>query len=243
MLLLYLQEYDPADLQSLTELCRNCLDLEWDSRVQSTATTPSKLLEQVKREDSPALFLMDDTPQEELGAAVEQIRQWNPLHYLVLLLQTVQDALYPRPAFYRPSGFLLRPVEKKSLIPLLQSVYDDFSVGAARRGEIFHAKVRAVVYPIPYKKILYFESRGKKIVAHTATQEYEFYGSLEEISRGAPDCFQRVHKSFCVNLDEARSANFPERTVTLSDDSILPFSRTFKQELARRLETARPVLE
>lgn len=241
MLLLYLQDYDSGELERLAELCRSCLVFEWESRVASCAITPLKLMEQVRREDFPALFLMDGDPREELSDAVAQLRQWNPLHYLVLLLQTAQDALRLRPPFYRPNGFLLRPVEKDALFRLLESVYDDFSAAAAQRGEVFHAKVRSTVYPIPYQKILYFESRGKKIVAHTAAQEYEFYGSLEDISQGSPDAFQRVHKSFCVNLEVVVAANLTERTITLSDESILPFSRSYKQKLTHWLGSGRKI--
>lgn len=235
MLLMYLQEDDPGELERLVRLCRDSVDLDWETRVEAYAASAEALLEQVKPGDTPALFLMDDG-REALREAVARIRAMSQSHYLVLLLGAVGDALQVRPPYYRPAGFLLRPVDADALYPLLESIYRDYTATRADHGGVFPVKVRGTVYPIPYSRILCFESSGKKILARTNAQEYEFYGSLEEICRQAPSFFQRIHKGFCVNLEQVRSVNFKERLVTLSDDSAVPFSRTFKPELASALE-------
>lgn len=236
MLLIYLQEYEKDQLKRMVLICRNDIPMDWETRVAGYALTPEELLKKVEQSDIPAVFLMDDSPPESLHEAVSRIRELSRSHYLVLSLCSPEDALKIRPPFYRPSGFLLRPVEQTSLLQLMDSIYHDFIASSTKHDEIFSVKIRGTVYPIPYDRILCFESMDKKILARTKAQEYEFYGSLEEICKNAPPFFLRIHKSACVNLQEIRSVNFKERMVTLSDESFLPFSRTFKAELAKALE-------
>jgi DNA-binding LytR/AlgR family response regulator len=235
MLLLYLQEYDDAARSSLESLCRDSFDLDWDTRVEGLAATPTALLEKVRSANPPALFIMEDDRRDELDAAVAEIRGQNALHYLVLRLSQLEDAILLRPPYYRASGFLLAPVEKSTLRRLLAGVYQDWSAAQGEYGGFFPLKIRGTLYQIPYSKILFFESAGKKIVARTAAQEYEFYDSLEEISRTAPDFFLRVHRSFCVNIQQVSAVNFSEHSITMRDDSIVSFSRTYRQEVEQAM--------
>lgn len=239
MLSLYLQEYDSRNLRDLAELCRDSFMLDWEARVEACATAPDDLLEQVKRADIPALFIMEDARREHLDQAVARIREQNGLHYLILRLYSVFDAIHIRPPFYRASGFLVAPIDKDILTRLLDGVYHDFSSMSTEYGGFFSLKVRGTVYRIPYRKILFFESSGKKILARTSAQEYEFYDSLEDISRDAPEFFLRAHRSFCVNMHRVNTVNFSEKTITMFDGSVIPFSRTFKPELSKAMEDRR----
>ena len=233
MLLVYLQEYDLAALRELTELCRECFDLNWDARVQAGVQAPDELTGQITGDDLPALFILEDTLRIELDKAVSEIRKRSALHYLVLRISEAMDALLVRPAYYRASGFLPRPLDKDFLRRLLESIYRDFTASTGYGG-FFSLKVRGTLYRLPYEKIVFFESADKKIIARTSAQEYEFYDSLEEISRAAPDFFLRVHRGFCVNVRQIDALNLSEKTITMLDGSVLPFSRTFRQELISR---------
>jgi DNA-binding LytR/AlgR family response regulator len=181
---------------------------------------------------------MEDARRGELDEAVARIRRQNAMHYLVLRLQSAGDAALLRPVWYRASGFLPVPVDRDALRWLLENVYEDYLALGAEYGGFFPLKIRGTFYRVSYSKILLFESRGKKIIARTLAQEYEFYDSLEEISGAAPEFFLRVHRSFCVNMRRVGAVNFSGRTIDMQDGSSLPFSRTYRQALEAAVETA-----
>ena len=239
MLLLYLQDYDAVALKRLSELCASGLDFEWDARVAKSAELPMELIRKIDNWDVPALFIMEDTQYENLDVAVSEIRAKNALTYLVLSVPSELDALRLRPPYYRPAGFLLSPPDKETLRKLLTLIYNDYSSAHAEHGGFFTVKVRGATYLLPYSQILYFESNSKKIIVRKGAQEYEFYGSLEQISAEAPGFFLRVHKSFCINLNHVSAANYNEKILIMSDDSAIPFSRTYRLPLEEALAKSR----
>jgi len=231
MLHVYLQEYNADNLRQLTELCRNSFDWDWEARVHCETQELSKLLGQIDGLEGPALFILEDSKRDALDEAVTAIRKQNALHYLVLRLKAVEDALLARPAYYRCNGFLLPPIDPDAMQQLLNSIYTDYSKKNAPYGGFFSFKMRDIVYRLPYNKILFFESSQKKVIARTAAQEYEFYSSLDEISNSTPSFFMRIHRGFCVNLRFIDALSLNDKTVTMQDGSVLPFSRTFRQNL------------
>ena len=55
---------------------------------------------------------------------------------------------------------------------------------------------------VPYREILYYESRGRKVLVHTNDGIYEYFGKLSQImDQGLPSNFLCIHKSYIVNLD------------------------------------------
>jgi DNA-binding LytR/AlgR family response regulator len=79
--------------------------------------------------------------------------------------------------------------------------------------------------------ILFLESRAKLMVIHTVGQELEFYANFNTCMSQLPQHFARCHKSFVVNLRKVRSANFSENTLTLLDNSTIPVSRTYREDI------------
>jgi len=231
MLYIYLQEYDTSFLEQLATLCRECIQPDWDARVQSENETSDELLNSIRVDERPALFVMEDTNYDVLDKTVGAIRLINALHYIVLRINFAEDAVRVRPAHYRACGFLLAPINKVYLHALLASIYSDFASISNQYGGYFSFKISDTVYQVPYSKITYFESSSKKILMRTAAQEYEFYESLNEIISSAPDYFVRVHRGFCVNVRKIDSLDIANKTITMQDGSIVPFSRTFRKKL------------
>ena len=212
-------------------LCRDCIGRDWDAKIQSENETSDELLNSIQADERPALFVMEDTKHDVLDKTVGAIRSINAFHYIVLRINFAEDAVRVRPAHYRACGFLLAPIDKDYLQALLASIYSDFLSVRNQYGGHFSFKIHDVVYQVPYNTVIYFESNIKKILLRTAAQEYEFYESLNDIISNAPDYFLRVHRSFCVNLRKIDSLNVADKTITMQDGSIVPFSRTFKQKL------------
>lgn len=230
MLLIYLQDSNKESLETMVEYCRNKLPFSWETRVAACVDCPDKILNKPGSGNIPALFIM-----EESDNIVFQIREDNYLHYLILLLNSLEDSLKVRPPYYRPSGFLLSPVQGDKILDLLESIYQDFKAGQSG-NEICQIKINATVYPVPYSNIILFESAQKKIIARTKSQEYEFYASLEQCHEQAPTYFIRVHRGFCVNLNEIASVHFQEKYLEMRDGAVVPISRSYRAILEESLK-------
>lgn len=89
-------------------------------------------------------------------------------------------------------------------------------------------------YRIPKGDILYFESRKRIVLLHTATDSYSFYRKLdvlEEEMQGSG--FLRCHRSYLVQERYVRS--WKGGNLWLEDGTELPISRGYEREVNRRL--------
>lgn len=82
---------------------------------------------------------------------------------------------------------------------------------------------------IPMGDILFFETQGREIRAHTADKIFTCGYKLYELEELLPGCFMRVSKSTIVNLDRIYSV-----TRNLTASSIVEFAGSCKQAFVSR---------
>ena len=87
---------------------------------------------------------------------------------------------------------------------------------------------------IPVSEIIYFESFGHLVVAHTKTDSFEIRMKLGEVESSLPgNAFASPHKGILVNLDHVDTVGDSE--LTLSGNVAIPVSRRRKQDFERAL--------
>ena len=84
-------------------------------------------------------------------------------------------------------------------------------------------------YFVPQEQILFFETEGKSVLAHTAEKMYETQYRLYELEEILPRYFMRVSKSTIVNLNQIYSIT---RNITAS--SLVEFYGTIKKVYVSR---------
>ena len=84
---------------------------------------------------------------------------------------------------------------------------------------------------IPYKDILYFEARNKKVYIRYKNEEIGFYESIDKIEKELEKEFVRTHRGYLINKSMIRKISLAENMVMLKDDIIIPLSRKYKGEL------------
>ena len=82
-------------------------------------------------------------------------------------------------------------------------------------------------YFVPLDEILFFETEGKHIQAHTASRLYLTEHKLYELEESLPGSFMRISKSTIVNLDHIYSI-----TRNLAASSAVAFYGTHRPSLA-----------
>ncbi len=166
--------------------------------------------------------------------ADDQFRNLNRAdrHYIVLMGETPMELMQAVSPSFRPSGLLIKPVDRDSLEQLLR----EFILAKKEEKETeasFVFQVHSQEYRISLNDIFYFESRNKKIYVRTRHQEFSFYDTLEQLAERLGENFVRVHKSFLVNLSKVTMIHFANRTVHFPDETFVPISRTYKSNLSR----------
>ena len=84
---------------------------------------------------------------------------------------------------------------------------------------------------VPYRKILYFEARERRLCLRMAGEELTFTGTLEKLLETLPPEFRRVHRSFVVNADNIQRVVLSKNLVYLRGDVAVPLSRSYKKEV------------
>lgn len=139
---------------------------------------------------------------------------------------------------FSPEGYEVRAfryVLKQELEKKLPSYFCDALAEILREkeGKVFEFSLNGEVHRVPYRNILYLESRQRMIYLHAAQlerAESHFYGTLEKLTEELePEGFLRIQKSYLVNMAHIQKLNFDR--VRLSDGEELSVSRKRYSEL------------
>ena len=107
----------------------------------------------------------------------------------------------------------------------LQNIVSDFETNTKSfvltRGE--------TDYFVPQEQILFFETEGKNVNAHTADKMYETQYRLYELEEMLPGSFMRISKSTIVNLNQIYSI-----TRNLTASSMIEFFDSIKKVYVSR---------
>lgn len=141
---------------------------------------------------------------------------------------------YIRPAI-QPVALLLRPLGTELVRSTLEEVFRllprEQQPQQDNEQDCFTLEVRGNLQRIPYRDILYFEARNKKLFLHLPRREIPFPGTLEKLEEELPSGFLRVHKSFIINSDAVVQIQYGQNLVILSGDEEVPISRSYKPKV------------
>ncbi len=95
-------------------------------------------------------------------------------------------------------------------------------------------------FSVPKAEILYFESRKRLMLLHTARKNYQFYQKMDVLEKQlSGEGFFRCHRSFLVQERYVRG--WQERALWLEDGTVLSVSRSYEKEVNRRLMLNRSI--
>lgn len=180
------------------------------------------------------LFFLDGTDASALTKTAAAIRRDGWAHRIALVLPTLAtlaDCLTPD---VLPVGLLIKPVALDKLTALLNAL--SFRERNEQGSRVFLCPQKGRNCRISYDEILFFESRNKKTVLVTDTQEYELYTPLEELENTLGVLFVRSHRSFLVNTSRIREIDREQMVVVMEDGSRALLSRMGKMKLRQVMD-------
>ena len=133
---------------------------------------------------------------------------------------------YDRQLFdVQPLHFLQKPIDVSKLLNDIR-----LAIKISGKGnKIFEFKNLRNTVKVPYKDILYFESKGREISLVSCKMKYTFYDNIKNLSKVLPDFFIYPHRSYLVNYGLIACFKFEE--LIMSNGDIIPISRNKRKEI------------
>lgn len=230
MITLVISNKSPKEMDYMKKYSQQLvLELSDDSWSYYYLTTQEELKKFQHKEMNVDLVCIDVTMPSAIVFA-EYIRKMSPESFMVLVADVkISPMKYIKPSIVAQS-LLLRPYTAQQLYEILKEAFVTYLKAYQNETgeERFVIETREGRQLIPYEQIYYFEARDKKIIVNLNKVEYSFYSSLEEIQEKLPQRFLRCHRGFIINKNKIKSVKLSQSIITLSNDMLVPLSRTYK---------------
>ncbi|BES65704.1 LytTR family DNA-binding domain-containing protein [Gottschalkiaceae bacterium SANA] len=179
----------------------------------------------LKKGNSVDLIFLDIEMEDMDGIEIgEKIRVEMNDYRTSIIYVSGKDG-YDRKLFdFQPLHFLSKPIEKKKIFADLELAIKLFK----KNNHIFSFKTGHDMNRIPMNKILYFESKGRKVRIVTLEQEYLFYGTIEHVLHELPQkSFLQIHRSYIINYNHVKVFSYDK--VMMQDNKCLSIGQKRRQ--------------
>lgn len=188
------------------------------------------------REFPATLLTLIETLQDDahlaakvsLAASAQAVNRENQL---LLVLESLQQLVPFVNGDARPNGVIIPSAGMHANEPLIQGIVERACSAQPADSTSVTIKVGAGSRRLPLSDLIYVEACGKHICLYTPVQCFTVIGSLKEMKEKLGDGFLQCHRSYLVNRDHIRSADYNELLLHLSHDMAVPIARTQKAEI------------
>mgnify|MGYP000968712279 FL=1 len=184
------------------------------------------LIDNIKEENLYDLIFLDIELGKINGVEVGHIIREQMEDYVTKIIYISSKDIYDRQLFdVQPLHFLKKPIDSKK-------VFDDIQLAmkiSEKENRNFEFKSFRNTIKVPYRDILYFESRGRKVFLMGTKNNYTFYGNINSLEEVLPKFFIHPNRSYFVNYEFVTCFKFEELIIT--DGSIIPISRNKRKEI------------
>jgi DNA-binding LytR/AlgR family response regulator len=171
------------------------------------------------------IICIDVATKHGLDYAV-RIRSAYPNSLILLVADvTMPPVLYMKPNIMA-AALLLRPLCDEAVVQTIRQIFECFLT--KEDSDVFVIENREEKVRIPYRDIIYFEAREKKIYACTSSVEYGFYDTMDQLEGKLSNQFIRCHRSYLLNRKYLKKVKLSKNCVVLMNDIELPLSRSYK---------------
>ena len=184
------------------------------------------LIDNIKEENLYDLIFLDIELGKINGVEIGHIIRKQMEDYVTKIIYISSKDIYDRQLFdVQPLHFLKKPIDSKK-------VFDDIQLAmkiSEKENRNFEFKSFRNTIKVPYRDILYFESRGRKVFLMGTKSNYTFYGNINSLEEVLPKFFIHPNRSYFVNYEFVTCFKFEELIMT--DGSVIPISRNKRKEI------------
>ena len=195
--------------------------------------------------EKPDLVLMDINLKGELDGIETAIKmQQEDSIPIIYLTANSDDAHFNRAKATSPYAFLSKPFKKLDLqraielasVRILQESNEPKAgLNSLKLEDRIFVRQNDLMCKILIADILYLEADRNYCQVFTKDKNYLLINTLKNMEDKLPaDTFQRIHRSYIINLKQVNEFNHNNITV---GNKILPMSKELRPELMARLQT------
>lgn len=195
--------------------------------------TMVELKEYIEKDPLIHMACYDVTSFQNINYLRETRKNYKEAMLMLLADDSMSPMEYIKPEILA-SELLLRPFPTSQLKGKLKEMMDYYQTSKEEASEdkIFCLETKEGVTRIPYRRIMYFEAKEKKVYMRTSEQkEYPFRQTIEELDSKLPETFMRCHRSFIVNKNMIEQILLSKGNLVLRGGTVIPFARAYKEEL------------
>ncbi len=219
MLKFIIYEDDEEYVNGYTEVINKMMmNYNYDYRILKFSKVTKKLKDEIVNTSDEKIYILDvempDVSGLELASRIRN-KDWKSI-----IIFSTNYSQYKNDVFCMrllALNYIVKNYDYKN--DLTETLNDALKV--LGKNDLLIYTFNYVVYRIPIKDIIYIEKAalGKKNYIVTIDGgEYEIAGSMNSLQERLGDRFYRSHKSCLVNLDNIKSINYSENTITFIND-------------------------
>lgn len=211
--------------RQLRKLIEVHAELQGISCVTQEYESGSELLGQLPERQPDILFLDIEMPGMSGMDTARSLRA-SGYRMLIIFVTAYPDYVfegYEVQAFH----YILKPYQEYRIKKVLDLAARELQV----QTQMYYAvEQKSGTLRLNLNQICYFKSEGRRVCSvDREGQTVFFYQKLDDVQRGLPDYFKRVHKRYLVNLNYVSRV---ESTRCVCSHEDIPVSRTYCHEMA-----------
>lgn len=223
------------------------LQAETPFRIQMDTDNIDSAIRAIQEERSIAAILLGvdsiHKDKQKLSLRLGRLAmQCNRDHYVVYIVKNRQELELVLPLCARCAGVLVCPLEEKPIRQVFKPLFEDYhriyENETSQNGQWINLKSAGKVYRIRLNDVIMIQSVDKMIEFHTPKQDIAVYSSMDQVEKMLGPSFLRCHRSYFVNTEQIQYIDFREMTIHLTDGSVAPLARSFKEAMNRAFATA-----
>ncbi len=211
---------------------RQIMIKELDASLALVTDKPANILNYLRENrDTTGIYFLDiDLGKNQMDGITlaKEIRKYDALGKIIFI--TTHEEMVPLTFKYKVEAldFIVKDGIESILAAItecLDTVFEKQKIQPEKRQQYMIRTGKSERY-VNYSDILFFETTPKPHVlyAHTLTGRITFYGAIKETA-DLGDNFERVHKSYVVNLDNVRSIDKDMLELTMNNGQRCAVSR------------------
>ena len=237
MLEIYICEDSAKQREFVTNFIKDyCIFRNLDADVVLSSPDPTEILSHYKKALGIALFFLDIDLKAKINGIelAVKIREQNKKAAIAFLTTHSEMTLLTFEYKIEALDFIIKDNQdniKRKIAECINTTLARHT--AANNNKSVRVTVEDKVIILDMDEIIFVETTQVRhqLRLYTKRRVLEFNGELKAMEEQLDERFIRCHKSFIINKDKVKEINKTENTVTMSNGSVCPVSKTGKKLL------------
>lgn len=192
---------------------KEILDSNLDLHIDLSTNKPEDVIEYVEASRGVTFIYFLDVELGETMNGIElasRVRKFDPKGYIIFVTSHTELTLLTFRYKVQAMDYIIKYNSKdmeERITECINAAYNDYKNYNVRESDIIPINIGNRVIYFNLNEILFFETTNKdhRIRIHTCEEQLEFYGTLKDIEKIAPENYYKPHRSYLVNTKKIKS--------------------------------------